>query len=41
MVRFSPSIEQQKQFYNGANSLDGVWYDVACNEQTRQNRLHG
>ena len=37
MVRFSPSIEQRKQFYNcKANSLGVVWFSY--NERT--NRLH-
>ena len=38
MDHFSPSIEQQKQFYNcKANDLGVVW----CSRRLLTNRLHG
>ena len=44
MVRFSPSIEQRKQFYN-FKAIIWVWYGVAImNALSRcllTNRLHG
>ena len=39
MVRYSPSIDQQKQFYNcEANSLGVVW--CSCNERTNRLRVY-